>query len=905
MTVTGAEKKPATTKRRRLPFSSIGAKITLILLALGAATAVGGVLVSMVFGEVGSQMQQLSGDKLPHLEMSRKLGESASKSKNAMTRVLLSTNEAELAVAEQAVLQAAEALSASIAALPGDEQEGFKVEAAEAAETLKSLVDARRSAFQNQERIETQTAELQGYSEALQSELLVVADAAYQNLMAGGNATITQVDGVLSNLVEKQFGGLQTLLEARGDINLLSGAALALGHVRDVKTRKTLEAMATEALTHLEPVLDRLEEIGLDAFGAKRVREGVEVFRTTLNASRKEQKESRKIVMKARQSSSAPLSRALDKMVFTLSIAATQASDNNKQAIQDLLDNQVGVLQELLRVTGAISSFQLAALDVVAASDIATAEATIAPIQQASEVLNTFMGFNDGSLAAELEGMIALADPTQGLAAFKVGSLKANEAAAAASDHTAEVVLSIANHAAELGAVSQVEIAEMASGITTRMGRAQQRMQMLMLGFAGVLVLALVLTRVLITRPLARISKTTEQLAEGDLSPVRGFERAGAEIYQIACALSVFRDGLVEKAENEKSAKAERDKRQAEQTAAVTAIGEGLAQLSRGDLTIRIHDDMSPGYAKLRDDFNAALEGLEVSVSSLSRSGKSIAGGTSEISAASRDLSERSERTAQTLASTAAAVNQLSVSISQTATASGEASASVEVARQNADESLDVVQQTVAAMDNIKTSSDKIAKIIGMIENIAKQTNLLALNAGVEAARAGDVGKGFAVVASEVRTLAHRSKEAATEISILVAESGENVELGADLVTRTGEVIGEISTSVTSAATLMQDISRASSEQSGNLKEINASMGNLDDATAKNAALFEEVTSSSVGLSQEAQAMDSALGGFRTGGGAAPQEPGQTSGQISGQISGQTSGQDSWDLSAEDQRQAS
>lgn len=897
MTVTGAEKKPATTKRRRLPFSSIGAKITLILLALGAATAVGGVLVSMVFGEVGSQMQQLSGDKLPHLEMSRKLGESASKSKNAMTRVLLSTNEAELAVAEQAVLQAAEALSASIAALPGDEQEGFKVEAAEAAETLKSLVDARRSAFQNQERIETQTAELQGYSEALQSELLVVADAAYQNLMAGGNATITQVDGVLSDLVEKQFGGLQTLLEARGDINLLSGAALALGHVRDVKTRKTLEAMATEALTHLEPVLDRLEEIGLDAFGAKRVREGVEVFRTTLNASRKEQKESRKIVMKARQSSSAPLSRALDKMVFTLSIAATQASDNNKQAIQDLLDNQVGVLQELLRVTGAISSFQLAALDVVAASDIATAEATIAPIQQASEVLNTFMGFNDGSLAAELEGMIALADPTQGLAAFKVGSLKANEAAAAASDHTAEVVLSIANHAAELGAVSQVEIAEMASGITTRMGRAQQRMQMLMLGFAGVLVLALVLTRVLITRPLARISKTTEQLAEGDLSPVRGFERASAEIYQIACALSVFRDGLVEKAENEKSAKAERDKRQAEQTAAVTAIGEGLAQLSRGDLTIRIHDDMSPGYAKLRDDFNAALEGLEVSVSSLSRSGKSIAGGTSEISAASRDLSERSERTAQTLASTAAAVNQLSVSISQTATASGEASASVEVARQNADESLDVVQQTVAAMDNIKTSSDKIAKIIGMIENIAKQTNLLALNAGVEAARAGDVGKGFAVVASEVRTLAHRSKEAATEISILVAESGENVELGADLVTRTGEVIGEISTSVTSAATLMQDISRASSEQSGNLKEINASMGNLDDATAKNAALFEEVTSSSVGLSQEAQAMDSALGGFRTGGGAAPQELGQTSGH--------TSGQDSWDLSAEDQRQAS
>ena len=884
MTIVDAEKKPAGAKRRRLPFSSIGAKITLILLALGAATAVGGVLVTLVFGDVGSQMQQLSGDKLPHLEMSRKLGESASKSKNAMTRVLLSTDEAELANAEQLVAQAAEALNASIAAMPAGEQEGFKVEAADAAATLKSLVAARRSVFRNQARIETQTAELQGYSELLQGKLLVVADEAYRNLRAGGDETITQVDGVLSDLVEKQFGGLQTLLEARGDINLLSGAALALGHVRDVKTRKALEVMAIDALAHLEPILDQLEEIGLDAFGARRVRDGVEVFRSTLNASRKDQKENRKVVLKARETSSAPLSRALDKMVFTLSVAASQASDNNKQAIQDLLDNQVGVLQDLLRVTGAISAFQLAALDVVAASDIIAAEATIAPIEQAAAGLTEFLDFNEGSLVGELEGMIALADPEQGLAAFKVGSLKANTAAAEASHHTAEVVLSIARHAADLGAVSQVEIAEMANGITTRMGLAQQRMQMLMLGLAGVLVLALVLTRILVTRPLARISETTECLAEGDLSPVTGFDRASDEIYRIARALSVFRDGLVEKAENEKAATAERQKRQADQTAAVTAIGEGLAQLSRGNLTIRIHDDRSPGYAKLRDDFNAALEGLEVSVSSLSMSGKSIAGGTSEISAASRDLSERSERTAQTLASTAAAVNQLSVSISQTATASGEASASVEVARQNADESLNVVRQTVAAMDSIKDSSDKIAKIIGMIENIAKQTNLLALNAGVEAARAGEVGKGFAVVASEVRTLAHRSKEAATEIAILVAESGENVELGADLVARTGAVIGEISTSVTSAAALMQDISRASSEQSGNLKEINASMGNLDDATAKNAALFEEVTSSSIGLSQEAQAMDAALGGFRTGGGAE---------------------QASWDPAAADLRQAS
>jgi methyl-accepting chemotaxis protein len=389
-------------------------------------------------------------------------------------------------------------------------------------------------------------------------------------------------------------------------------------------------------------------------------------------------------------------------------------------------------------------------------------------------------------------------------------------------------------------------------------------MQMLMGVAAAVFVAALVLTRVLILRPLANISATTERLAAGDLRPVTGYERASDEIRRIATALRVFRDGLVEKAEVEATAEAERNARLAEQTAAVGAIGAGLERLSQGDLTVRIEEEMGEGYAKLRDDFNAAVDKLEASIRSLSANGLSIAGSSTEISAASHDLSGRSERTAQTLAGTAAAVNQLSVSISGTAKASGEASASVETARRNADNSIEVVEQAYGAMEAIKESSQKISQIIGLMDSIAQQTNLLALNAGVEAARAGSVGKGFAVVASEVRTLAHRSKEAATEIATLVAEARENVDLGAGLVDQTRAAIDEISTSVTSAADLMKTISQAASEQSGSLQEINAAMASLDDATTRNAGLFEEVTASSQGLSREAQAMAEAIGAFRT-----------------------------------------
>ena len=866
--------RPKKAKKRGIRlFSSIGAKIMLILLTLGATSALGGVLVTLVFTEVSGHMRTLSSEKLPRLETSNQLGLAADRTKDAMAEILLANDTSELTEAEAAVASAALQLEQATAALPPDLREGFETEAAEVAATLQALLDARNSAFRNQVWIETQTANLQMLSEALQDRLSMVAGEARTNLMRGGEETISQVDTVLTDLVEKQFGGLQTLLEARADINLLSGAALALGHVRDVKTRKALKEMATTALARLEPVMGELENIGLDAFGAKRVRKGIEVFKTTLTASRKEQKDNRKVVLKARKTSSAPLTRALDKMVFTLSVAASQASSDNQSAIQGLLDNQVGVLQQLLEINGWISAFQLAALNVVTASDIEMATEATTPLQEAAEALKGFTNFNNGRLATELNGMIKMADPEQGLAVFKSASLAADAAAATASDETARVILSISEHASELGQQSQSEIAEMASSITAQMSQAQQHQQLLMLASGGVLILALLLTRVLVTRPLVKISETTEHLASGDLSPVEGFDRSSDEIRRIAQALAVFRNGLVEKEEISRSAEAERARRQAEQTAAVNAIGEGLDKLAHGDLTHRIQEEMSAGYAKLRDDFNAALDGLEQSMSSLGTSGKSIASGSTEISAASRDLSERSERTAQTLASTAAAVNELSVSISKTASASGEASSSVEIARQNAEESLDVVQRTFEAMEGIKESSHKISQIIGMIESIAQQTNLLALNAGVEAARAGTVGKGFAVVASEVRTLAHRSKEAATEIAALVAESGQNVELGADLVERTGVVIREISTSVTSAASLMQEISQASSSQSGSLQDINASMGQLDDSTAKNAALFEEVTSSSIGLSHEAQAMDSALGRFRTGNSGATEAP--------------------------------
>jgi methyl-accepting chemotaxis protein len=286
-------------------------------------------------------------------------------------------------------------------------------------------------------------------------------------------------------------------------------------------------------------------------------------------------------------------------------------------------------------------------------------------------------------------------------------------------------------------------------------------------------------------------------------------------------------------------------------------------KLAAGDLTAQVHVSRRDDLGQLMQAINGISVGLASVVGNVRRASDTIALAAREIAAGNADLSARTEAQAGSLEETASAISQLTSMVRTNAEHASNANEHVASASGLAVKGGNVVGEVVNTMSLIRGSSQKIVDIISVIDGIAFQTNILALNAAVEAARAGEEGRGFAVVAGEVRGLAQRSAAAAKEIKALIGDSVGNVDAGGALVDEAGRNMHEIVTAVENVVSLMNEITRASNEQSTGISEVNRAIVQMDEMTQQNVALVEEAAAAAASMREQARALEDAVRVFR------------------------------------------
>jgi methyl-accepting chemotaxis protein/methyl-accepting chemotaxis protein-1 (serine sensor receptor) len=222
-------------------------------------------------------------------------------------------------------------------------------------------------------------------------------------------------------------------------------------------------------------------------------------------------------------------------------------------------------------------------------------------------------------------------------------------------------------------------------------------------------------------------------------------------------------------------------------------------------------------------------------------------------------LAQGASEQAVSLEQTSASAEQVNAMVQRNAKSSREAAEHTNDANRLLTEANQKLEHMLVSMRDISLSSEKISKIIRVIDEIAFQTNILSLNAAVEAARAGEAGMGFAVVADEVRNLAQRCSQAAKDTSGLIEESIQHSKTGRVRLDEVAGAMRQVTDSAMQVQRLSNEVNAGSEEQARAIEQISKAILQIQQVTQQTAASAEEGASAGSQMSSEAENLQSTV----------------------------------------------
>jgi methyl-accepting chemotaxis protein len=302
--------------------------------------------------------------------------------------------------------------------------------------------------------------------------------------------------------------------------------------------------------------------------------------------------------------------------------------------------------------------------------------------------------------------------------------------------------------------------------------------------------------------------------------------------------------------------------------APVVEAVEVLGKYADRDLTPRMSGQYGGEYQRLREVVNATGDALEAALGQVVGAVEQMTSASAQIASSSQAVASGASSQAASLGETSASLASVAEMSKRTSEHARQADVLTRAAQGAAEQGEGAVAQMTGAMAKIRASAEGTSQIIRDINDIAFQTNLLALNAAVEAARAGEAGRGFAVVAEEVRSLALRSKEAATKTEALIRESVTQAGEGEAVARTVATGLAEILAGVSKVTTIVSEIGGEADAQARGAEQVQKAVADMDQVTQQNAASAEQSSSAAAELASQSDQLAAMVAAFKLAGAA-------------------------------------